>query len=75
MNDFLTDVEALIESLLELDDTECMEDLIALFCYNNKVMPGSDEYEMLIEAFAITLCEKMSNRVITKFREHIDEYE
>jgi len=75
MNDFLTDVEALIESLLELDDTDTMEDLIALFCYNNKVMPGSDEYEMLIESFAITLCDKMSNRVITKFREHIDEYE
>jgi hypothetical protein len=48
MNDFLTDVEALIESLLELDDNERIEDLIALFCYNNKVMPGSDEYEMLI---------------------------
>lgn len=75
MNKFIADLEALIESLLELDDTDTMEDLIALFCYNNKVMPGSDEYELLIESFAVTLCERMSNRVIKKFREHIDEYE
>jgi len=43
--------------------------------YNNKVMPASYEFEIIMESIAVTLCEKMTKRVITKFREHIDEYE
>jgi hypothetical protein len=75
MSEFINDVEALIETILESDDTDHMEDMIALFMYNNKVMPASDEFEIIMESIAVTLCEKMTKRVITKFREHIDEYE
>ena len=48
MSEFINDVEALIETILESDDTDHMEDMIALFMYNNKVMPASDEFEIIM---------------------------
>lgn len=74
MNDF-NSIESLLESLLELDDTDYIEDLIALFCYNNKLMPGSENFDLLMESILSALFEKTTLRVITKIRKHIDEYE
>jgi len=75
MNDFSNSFESLIESILELDDTDYIEDLISLFCYNNKLMPGSENFNILMNEIGAAMCNKTTSRVITKFREHIDEYE
>lgn len=64
-----------VNQIVEQDDISEISSLFSLFCYNNKVMPGSTEFDDMIALTLDALGQKICKQTIIKFREHIDEYE
>lgn len=69
------DIENLILVVTELEDLDEIENQVALFCNKYKVMPGSEEFDYVLEYILFNLNLKLNNNVIEKFRKLIDEYE
>tara|TARA_B100002019_G_C21052470_1_gene489930 strand:+ start:365 stop:592 length:228 start_codon:yes stop_codon:yes gene_type:complete len=75
MSKFENDLSIVLETLVDLDDIEEIEKNFSLFCYNNQLMPGSDEYELVFGYLSMALNSKMNASIISKLRILLDEYE
>jgi len=64
-----------INQIVEQDDISEISSLFSLFCYNNKIMPGSIEFDEMLALTLDALGSKICSDTIIKFRGHIDEYE
>jgi len=62
-----------LDLVFELDDLEEIGNVVSLFLYNNKVMPGTELYEEMTAQFYACMNEKLNIRIIKKFRKLLDE--
>jgi len=69
------DIDNLIGEIIEQDDVDEVRNQIALFCYNYKIMPGSEEFDYIMEYIWFHFFNTNSNKIIHKIRDLIDEYE
>ena len=68
-------IDTLINEIVDQDDVSEIKDQIALFCYNFKIMPGSEEFDYVMDYIWFNFFMNMNTKVIQQVRILIDEYE
>ena len=58
----------------ELNDIEEISNVISLFLANNTILPGSEQFDEVIDIFGTLVTENIKLMCIDKMKDHIDEF-